>query len=131
MYLFCVVLLVGMELLVILRQQLVGGVQEDVGLSLLLSPCNQNKRDNGDRDKGKNVKPGKYGDGGQCIIGCVQEHAEQILRTDICRKRNQQHHHLIFFFQCRNFEQRFVDEEIEEYINYLIHCQEHHPEWSR
>ena len=34
MYLFCVVLLVGMELLVILRQQLVGGVQEDVGLSL-------------------------------------------------------------------------------------------------
>ena len=31
MYLFCVVLLVGMELLVIIRQQLVGGTQEDVG----------------------------------------------------------------------------------------------------
>ena len=103
---------------------------EDVGLSLLLGSCNQNKHDDGDRDKGKNVKPGKYGDGGQCIISCVQEYAEQILRTDIGRKRNHQQHHLIFFLQCRNFEQRFADEEIEQCIDYLVHCQEHHPKRS-
>lgn len=112
MYLFCVVLLVGMELLVIIRQQLVGGTQEDVGLSLLLGSCDQNKHDDGNRDKGENVKPGKYGDSGQCIISCVQEHVEQILCTDVGRKGNHQQRHLIFFLQCRNFGQRFADEEI-------------------
>ena len=100
MYLFCMVLLVGVELFVILRQQLVCGAQEDMGLSLLLGSRNQNKCDDGNCDKGENVKPGKYNDGGQCAIVCVQEHTEQILRTDVGRKANHHQRHLIFFLQC-------------------------------